>query len=68
MRNTAIKTFEIEEGSTEGMHYRITVRDGSRTVKVYERPTMREAQQAFEQDGYKLVAWAEGPRVVLRGE
>ncbi len=70
MRHTAIKTYEIEEGSTEGMYYQIVVRDGStgRKVKEYLRPTMREALRDFENDGFKLVAWAEGPRIVLRGE
>lgn len=64
---TAIKQFDVEEGSIEGMHYRITVRYHGRVVKQITRPTMREARQEFEQEGFKPVAWAEGQRIVLRG-
>jgi len=65
---TAVRLFDYEEGSLEGGYYRITVRFNGVKVKEITRPTMNEAQREFEQLGFKPVAWAEGSRIVLRGD
>lgn len=61
MRSAAVKEFEVDEDSTENMWYRITVkfRDGKTlggvVVDEFLFPTMREAQRAFKNAGYRKV-------------
>lgn len=52
----AVQVYEIDEGSTENMWYRITVRRRGVVVEVFETETMRQAQQQLENAGYKR-AW-----------
>ena len=53
MQCEAVKRFEVEEYSTETMWYRIVVKFRGNEVERFETPTKREAQQQFEQAGYK---------------
>ncbi len=48
----AIKKFEISEGTTERLTYLIEVRFRGEVIERFERPTMREAVNAFEFAGY----------------
>jgi len=50
---TFVKKFEVEERSTENMWYVIRVFFRGKIVEEFLRPTMREAQAAFEHAGYK---------------
>lgn len=52
---TVTKEFQVEEGSTENMWYRIRVFFRGVVVEEFLRPTMKEAQTAFENAGYKDV-------------
>jgi hypothetical protein len=65
---TAVRVYDIIEGDIQGGFYKITVRFGGRKVKEYVERTKLKAFAAFERDGFQLVAWAEGKRIVLRGE
>jgi hypothetical protein len=53
MTFNAVKEFEVHEGSTEGMWYRISVYFNGQFVEEFLKPTMREARQAFLLAGYK---------------
>ena len=66
MASTAIREFEITEGTISGGRYRITVRFKGGIVDEFTRDTMSEARDAFDSAGYKLVAWREGSRIVLQ--
>ncbi len=55
MRCTAIRQFDVEQGSTEGMWYRIVVKYRNVVVDDFLFPTMKEAQRAFENAGYQAV-------------
>ena len=48
-----VKEFEVREGSTANMHYRIVVLFRGKEIDVFQRPTMREARNAFEAAGYR---------------
>ena len=65
---SAIKRFEIEEGSTDNMEYEIRVRFRGKVVKRFRAPTMREATTAFENAGYKRIAWCENSKIVLQDQ
>jgi ferredoxin-NADP reductase len=59
MATKAVRYYSVEEGSTENMHYRITVKDHlGKVVDEFLRPTMAEALSAFEHAGYRRVAGA----------
>lgn len=49
----AVKTFEVREGSTPSLNYRIEVLYASAVVETFERPTMRAAINAFLYAGYE---------------
>ena len=68
METSAIKRFEVEEGSISGGRYQITVRRGGAVVDQFTRNTMESARRAFSSAGYQLVAWTEGKRIVLQDE
>jgi hypothetical protein len=53
--NKAIKIFEIRRGSTEEMRYKIEVWFRGLLVDVFERETMREAEEAFLSAGYSYL-------------
>ncbi len=61
----AIKTFDIEGGSTSRMQYKITVRFRGKVVDTFLHDTMDDCRQAFKNAGYSEVAWAEGSRIVV---
>ena len=63
---SAVKFFDVEEGSLPGGQYRIRVKMNSRVLETFQKNTMQEATNAFHRAGYKSVAWAEGPRIVLQ--
>ncbi len=64
----AVKTFDIEEGTVEGGIYKITVRSNRRVVKTIMENTMEEARRKLRAEGYQLVSWAEGNRIVVQSE
>lgn len=66
-KGKAIKTFDIEEGSTTRMRYKITVRVADKIVDIFLRDTKEEARRDFEDAGYERIAWAENRRIVLQG-
>jgi hypothetical protein len=51
----AIKIFEVRRGSTEEMRYKIEVWFRGLLVDVFERETMREAEEAFLSAGYSYL-------------
>jgi hypothetical protein len=51
----AIKIFEVRRGSTEEMRYKIEVWFRGLLVDVFERETMREAEDAFLSAGYSYL-------------
>ncbi len=63
---TAIKTFDVEEGSTPEMQYKITVRFKGKVVDTFLYDRMDLCLRAFENAGYKRLAWTEGQRIVLQ--
>ena len=50
----AIKEFEVDEGSTTNLWYRIRVFFNGKLVEEFLKPTMFAARRAFEKAGYKL--------------
>ena len=62
----AIKSFEVEEGSTPNSWYSIVVRFRGKKVDEFLKPTMQEAHAVFELAGYESVAWAEGRKIILK--
>ena len=65
---SAIKTFEVEEGTIPGGRYRITVKFGRKIVDTFTKNRMDECNSAFRAAGYQRVAWAEGARIVCQTE
>ena len=63
---SAVKFFDVEEGSVRGGEYRIIVRHNGNIVQSFHKNTMQEAVDEFHKAGYRSVAWAEGPRIVLQ--
>lgn len=63
---SAIRRFEIEEGSTANLWYEIKVKFRGKVIKRFYAPTMQQAVTEFENAGYERVAWCEGGRVVLQ--
>jgi hypothetical protein len=55
MKFKATKEFEVEEGSTDNMWYKITVKFRGTVVDEFLTPTQREARLQFEAAGYKTV-------------
>jgi hypothetical protein len=59
MRSTAVKEFEVEEGTLEGGYYAIEVFGRvfgdvfRRQIDRFVAPTMSKARDAFRQAGYK---------------
>jgi hypothetical protein len=51
----AVKIFEVRRGSTEEMRYKIEVWFRGLLVDVFERETMREAEEAFLSAGYSYL-------------
>ncbi len=54
MESKAIKEFTVREGSV-GTYYKIEVLFRGKVVDTFFKPTMKEAQSAFENAGYIAV-------------
>ena len=54
MNRRAVKTFDIEEGSTSDMWYEIRVLFRGKLVETFRRETMAAAIRDFENAGYQI--------------
>jgi len=53
MTRPAVKVFDVAEGSRQGGFYRIEISFRGKIIEVIERPTMRQALDAFAAAGYQ---------------
>lgn len=68
LSSTAIKTFEVEEGTTVSGRYNVTVRFNGKVVDKFTRDTMDDAYRAFRAAGYRMVAWAEDRKIICQDD